>query len=72
MKLSKITKQLEALQTLMDKQGNSHLPTHDPSGSANSNSAQQDGHDDLDDHDGDDEKESETEAQRVQRFGKSE
>ena len=59
-KLSKITKQLEALQAALNASG--ARGPNDQSASCSSSNGQ---HDDND-------KEVETEAERVQRFGKSE
>ena len=60
MKLAKITKQLEALQSAMQQQANKVLP--DQSGSANSQNGQ---------HNNDDDKDDDTEAERQETFGKS-
>lgn len=59
-KLAKITKQLEALQSALDQQGKTSVTGQ--STSSNSQSGQ---------HDKDDGKDDETEAQRQETFGKT-
>lgn len=59
-KLAKITKQLEALQSALDQQGKTSVTG--PSTSANSQSSH---------HEKDDSKDDETEAQRQETFGKT-